>query len=73
MLEKLMPFNLKQRCVWLENNLGVKIPRNALAYHYKRLGIRFLTTKYHFTFKGSRAEKLSEQQEFVAKHINWLR
>ena len=73
MLEKLMAFNLAQRCVWLRDNWGVSIHKNALSYHYKRLGIRFLTTKYHFTFKGSRVEKLSEQQEFVAKHINWLR
>ena len=73
LLEKLMPFNLTQRCIWLRNEWGVNIHKNALSYHYRRLGVRFLTTKYHFTFAGSRSHKLTEQQEFVAQHIDWLR
>ena len=53
--------------------MGVKIYKNALSKIYREHDIHFLSTKYHFFLREGRNTKQEQQQQFVVKHLEWLK
>ena len=72
LMEEMMTLSLDQRCKKLNDKFGTKIHRKALSLLYRKHGISFLSTKYHFFLKDPKEQKLREQQDFVVKHLKHL-
>ena len=72
-LQAHMSKSLNQRCKWIWDKWRVKVHRKYLSKLYREYGIRFLSSKYHFHMAVTRRQKLIEQQNFVLRHIDWLR
>ena len=56
---------MSERCLKVQELLGVRVSRVTLAKYYKQAGIRYRKAGYRYYTTASAAVKLEEQRKFV--------